>query len=459
MKTTLTEGHVGKLLVRFSLPFLLSAVIQTAYGAVDIFFLGRLASPESIAGVGNGANLLVTVSSLFMGLISGGMILLGQYYGAKDDKNAARTTGNIILLQGTIIVLSVTITLIFGRLLIRFMNVPSRMEGATIGADEEAWNYMRICAIGQIFNMGYGIVSSLLRSLGNSKAPLFFVAISCLTNIILDYIFIGPFNMGASGAAIATVIAQIVSFALSFIYLKIVKLPYKFSIRDIKPDRKILGTITKLGVPISLQTVLNYLSFMIIGRIINEMGLFAAAAHGIVNMVVTFYMIIPMALSAAIGAISAQNIGAGKAERALQSAKLGVAFSMVIAIPCALFASLNPTAVVSILSSDADVIKASAEFLIPFSWDCVFVGFVFVINGLFNGCGLTTFVAVHETVAAFAVRIPLSWALGRIAGATLFHVGIGTPAATFASLIMCVIYYWVKLSRGKLSKLKIVGTD
>ena len=465
MNTSLTEGHVGRLLVRFSLPFLLSALIQTAYSSVDIFFLGRLAQPESLAGASNGANMILTVSSLFMGLITGGMILLGQFYGAKDEKGTAKTTGNVILLQAAFILLSVTITLIFGRLFIRLMNVPARLEGAALGADEEAWNYMRICAIGLIFNMGYSIVSSLLRALGNSKAPLLFVTISCLTNVVLDYIFIGPFKMGASGAAIATVIAQALSLALSLVYLRIVKLPYKFTVRDINPDWKTIGTIARLGIPISLQTVLNFLSFLVIGRIINGMGLFAAAANGIVNNVVNFYMIIPMAIGSALSAISAQNIGAGKTERALQSAKLGVLFSLVIAVPCTLFASFNPTAVVSLLSSDADVIKASAEFLVPFSWDCLFVSFVFVINGLFNGCGFTSFVAIHETVAAFAVRIPLSWLMANIhkipifnvEEASLFHIGIGTPAATLASLIMCVIYYRVKLSKGKLERLQFAG--
>ena len=457
MKTSLTEGNVGRLLVRFSLPFLLSALIQTAYSSVDIFFLGKLAPPESLAGAGNGANLIITVSSLFMGLATGGMILLGQHFGAKDEENTTRTTGNIIIMQATFAVLSVIITLIFGRAFIRLMNVPTRMEGAALGADQEAWNYMRICAIGIIFNTGYSTISSFLRSLGNSKTPLIFVSISCLTNIILDYILIGPYDMGASGAAIATVIAQVVSFVLAFLYIMRKKLPYKFTRHDIRPNFKTLSTIFKLGVPISLQTVLNFLSFLVIGRIINGMGLFAAAANGIVNNVVNFYMIIPMAIGSALSAISAQNLGAGKTERALQSAKLGVLFSLIIAIPCTLFASLNPTSVVSILSSDADVIKSSAEFLIPFSWDCLFVSFVFVINGLFNGCGLTSFVAVHETVAAFAVRIPLSWALSRIAGATLFHIGIATPAATLASLIMCVIYYRVKLSRGKLAQLQIAG--
>jgi putative MATE family efflux protein len=457
MNTSLTEGKVGRLLVRFSLPFLLSSLIQTAYSSVDVFFLGRFASAESLAGAGNGASLNISISSIFMGLAAGGMILLGQYYGGKRDEDCKKTTGNIILIQFLIALLSMLLIFLFGPALIRVMHVPTKVAGAAIGADEEAWNYMRICAVGIIFNTGYSTISSLLRALGNSKTPLIFVSISCLMNIVLDYIFVGPMKMGASGAAIATVIAQVFSFVMSLVYLLIKKLPYRFLPRDIKPDMAVIKTVLRLGIPISLQTVLNFFSFLVIGRIINGIGLFASAANGLVNNVVNFYMIIPMAIGSALSAISAQNLGAGKTDRALQSAKLGILFSLIIAIPCTVFASLYPTKIVSLLSTDPDVIKVSAEFLIPFSWDCLFVSFVFCINGLFNGCGITTFVAVHETAAAFAVRIPLSWALSRIPGATLFHIGIGTPAATLASLIMCVVYYRVKLSGGKLAKLKIAG--
>ncbi|MDR0839616.1 MAG: MATE family efflux transporter [Oscillospiraceae bacterium] len=457
MNASLTEGKVSRLLIRFSLPFLLSSLIQTAYSSVDIFFLGRFAAPESLAGAANGAPLIATVASLFMGLASGGMILLGQFYGGKREEESARTTGNTILLQFVIAILSMTLIFLLGKTFIRLMDVPVRVEGAALGADEEAWNYMRICIVGIIFNTGYGTISSILRALGNSKTPLIFVAISCLMNIVLDYIFVGPLELGASGAAIATVISQICSFGISLVYILRKKLPYRFALRHIRPDWELLGRILKLGIPISLQTVLNVFSFLVIGRIINGMGLFAAAANGIVNNLVNFYMIIPMSIGSALSAISAQNFGAGKPERAIYSAKLGILFSLIIAVPCTIFASLHPTPIVSLLSTDPDVIRASAEFLIPFSWDCLFVSFVFCVNGFFNGCGITSFVAVHETVAAFAVRIPLSWALGRIPGATLFHIGIGTPAATLASLVMCVIYYKVKLAGGKLARLRGAG--
>lgn len=457
MDRSLTEGKVSSLLIRFSLPFLLSSVIQMAYSSVDMIILGRLASPASLAGAGNGASGIMTIMSMFMGLASGGMILLGQYYGAKQNANCAKALGNIIILQAVVVVLVTAISLMAGKLYISMVNVPIEPDKLGLSADAEAWNYMRICVLGLAFQAGYNMVSSLLRSLGNSKMPLIFVSISCAINIVLDYIFVGPLKMGARGAALATIIAQAFSFAISLAYVCGKKLPFHFSMKDIKPNYSVLKTVFKLGIPISLQTVLNLISFIVIAALINKMGLYASAANGIVNNIVNIYMIIPSSIGSALSVISAQNLGAGKAERALEGAKLGILISLIIAIPATIFASLNPTPIVSIIAVDPDVIKASAEFLIPFSWDCLFVSFVFTINGFFNGCGITKFVAIHETVAAFAVRIPLTWALSLVPGATLFHIGIGTPAATLASLIMCLIYYKAKLSGDKLKLLRIAG--
>jgi Na+-driven multidrug efflux pump len=186
-------------------------------------------------------------------------------------------------------------------------------------------------------------------------------------------------------------------------------------------------------------------------------------------------MIIPMAIGSALSAFSAQNIGAGKPERAFSGAKLGVLLSLAFAIPATLVGSLASNSVVSLIVSEdmPELIAASAGFLIPFSWDCLFVSFVFCINGFMNGCGITTFVAVHETVAAFAVRIPLSIALSHVPSAALsalerigltlpesqrlFYVGIGTPAATLASLIMLIVYYRVRLSGGRLARFGTAG--
>jgi putative MATE family efflux protein len=454
---SLTEGKISRLLVRFSLPFLLSSIIQTAYSSVDLIFLGHLASPAAQAGAGNGASLLFTVTGFFLGLTNGGMILLGQYFGAKQHEIAAKATGNIIVVLVGSAIAAGAMVVAAAPMFLRLINMPE--FGVPGGAYEQALGYMRICSCGLLFTMGYGTVSSVLRALGNSKAPLVFVAISCGINIVLDYLFVGPLQWGAPGAAAATVIAQAFSLVISLGYLYKTGLPFRFTLGDIRPDKAVLKTIVRLGLPISLQTVLNMLSFVVIAGIINKLDVSASAANGIVNNLANFYMVIPLSLGSALSAISAQNIGAGKPYRALSATKLGILFSMIVAVPCVLFASLRPEPIVSLLSKDADVIKESARFLIPFSWDCLFVSFVFCINGFFNGCGITTFVAVHELVAAFAVRIPLSWALSLLPNATLFHVGIGTPVATLASLIMCLIYYRLRLSHGKLENLSLTQPE
>ena len=458
MALSLTEGKISTLLIKFSLPFLISSIIQMAYHAVDVMILSWFASPGSLAGAGNGSVLAVSLAGMFFGLASGGMILLGQYYGARQDDNTAKTVGNIIILQAVVALIGTTLVLSLGKLLINITNVPLEPDEIGVDAASEAWNYMRICAFGLVFQAGFNTVSSMLRALGNSKTPLVFICISCTVNISLDLLFVSVFKLGASGAAFATIIAQASSFLIAFVYIYRKRLPFSFSTRNIRPDKGILKTIFRLGVPISLQHVLNTMSFIVIAAIINKMGLFASSANGIVNNIANLFMIIPIAIGSALSAISAQNLGAGKTDRALKSAKIGVLFSMVIAVPSMIFASVKPEVIVSVMTPNPDVLKASAEFLIPFSWDFVLVGFVFCINGFFNGCGITTFVAVHETVAAFAVRIPVSWALTFLPGATLFHVGIGTPAATFASLVMCLVYYKVKLSGGKLAQMKIAGT-
>ena len=455
MQLSLTEGKISSLLIRFSLPFLFASLIQMAYSAVDIVILGWFASPASLAGAGNGANLTMSMMSVFFGFATGGMILLGQHYGAKQYDTAAKTIGNTILLKIAFSILGMILVLLFGKLFIRLINVPLEPDENGLVAATEAWNYMRILSFGLVFQAGYNVVSSILRALGDSKTPMIFITISCSINIVLDIIFVGALKLGAAGAALATIIAQACSCVISVMYVVKKKLPFPFSMKDIRFAASTIKTITRLGIPISLQTLLNMLSFIVIAAIINNMGLYASSANGIVNNIANLFMIIPFAFSSALSAISAQNLGAGKPERAFKSAKLGILFSLIIAIPATLAASLFPEVIVKLVSPNSDVIHASALFLIPFSWDFLFVSFVFCINGFFNGCGITTFVAIHELVAAFLVRIPLSWAFSRIPGSTLFHVGIGTPAATLASLLMCLVYYKVKLSGDKLVRLKI----
>jgi putative MATE family efflux protein len=305
--------------------------------------------------------------------------------------------------------------------------------------------------------MGYSLISSILRSLGNSKAPFYFVLISCLVNIALDYIFVGLLSMAAAGAALATVIAQTLSFVISLFYIIKKKLPFPFSIKNVKPDFSMIKRILKIGIPVSLQSSLNVVSFLVIMMIANSMGLFVSAATSVVFSIANLLLIIPVAFGSAIAAITAQNIGAKKPERALKSMWLGLLISLVVLVPIFIVMAIFPKQVVGIISSDPDVIRESVRFLYPNIMDSIFVCFIFCMYGFFNGCGKTMFVMLSETLAAFLVRIPVSYLMKvLIADSTIFHVGLGTPIASAVTFIACIIYMFMKFSGKKLQQIEVV---
>lgn len=441
---SLSDGNVLKVLIQFALPFLLSGFMQMAYSSVDVFFIGRFASAGAVSGVSQGLMINAVVTYIFLGIAMGGTIILGQSVGAKNDKRSATVTGNIISLSVIAVIITTLILSFFGSWIIKVMQVPPEAVG-------EAQDYLNVCICGLTFVMGYNVVSSVLRSLGDSKAPFWFIVISSLLNILLDYIFVGVLKLSAKGAALATVTAQGVSFILSLIYIKVKGLPFPFNAREIIPNKSMIWEILKVGIPISLQSTLNNLSFMIVGALINSMGVFVSAANSIVGTITGLCMIVPMSFQSAVSAITAQNIGAGQPQRAKRTLKYGVIISFIFSLVFVLVVTFWPQAVVGILTKDPDVIRESVRYLYPYSWDCLIVPFVFCFNGFFNGCGKTLFAMVQEALAAFCVRIPASILLKvLIPNATIFHVGIGTPLASLASAIACIIYFRKRFSDDKL---------
>ena len=436
-------------MIKFALPFLLANLVQMAYSTVDVYFIGKYASVGAVAGVYQGVMINAVVTYLFLGITTGGTILLGQYVGAKEKDKAAQALGNIILICLASVVIVTFILQFAGKQLLTWMQVPPEAFG-------ESWNYLQVCVYGLIFVMGYNVVSSVLRSLGDSNAPFVFVLIASIMNVGLDYVFVGILRMAARGAAVATIISQGFSFLLALIYIRKKGLPFEFSLKYVIPKKEMISNVLKVGIPISMQSTLNNLSFVIVGAIINSMGVYVSAGTSVVGTITSFCMMIPMSLSSAISAITAQNIGAKKPERAVKTLWYGILLCLAVAIPFVLVFTFWPEAVVGILNKDPNVITEAVRYMYPYSWDCIFVCFVFCFNGFFNGCGKTLFAMLQEGLSAFIVRIPVSIIMKTlIVNATIFHVGIGTPAASLASAIACIIYYRSSFTKDKLEKIEI----
>ncbi len=306
------EGPILPALTRFSLPILLALILQALYGAVDLWAVGTFCGAADVSAVSTGSQTMLIVTGLVAGLSMGTTVLLGQKIGQNDGRGAARViTTSLWIFLGLAILLSI-ITVLAAKAIASIMNAPPE-------AFEKTVHYIRICGAGSIFIVGYNLISAIFRGMGNSKAPLFFVAVACITNIIGDIALIKIFHMGTEGVAIATIAAQAVSVLLSAVMIKRKGLPFPLSRSTIPPDRKTALSVIRLGSPIALQDMCNEISYLILLGFVNALGVTISAGVGIAEKLVMFMLLIPMSYMQAISAFVAQNSGAGQNERAVKN--------------------------------------------------------------------------------------------------------------------------------------------
>ena len=430
----LTEGKVLPTLIKFAIPFLLANLLQSLYGAVDLLVVGQFAESAGVSAVATGSQIMQTITGIVIGLTTGGTVLIGQYIGAKKEKDAAETVGTMVILFAAVGIVFTLMMIILARPVSILMHAPAEALIQTV-------HYVFLCSCGIIFIVGYNMVSGILRGIGDSKTPLYFVLIACISNIIFDLVLVALFKMGAAGAAIATTLSQAISLVLAVIYLSRKGFKFKFTKKHIKFDKKKSMKVINLGMPIALQDALINVSFLVITVIVNSMGLVASAALGVTERIIVFAMLPPMAFSAAIATMTAQNIGAAKVERAKKCLKDGIIISFITGTVICILCQIVPETFAGVFSRDAEVIQSAALYLRSYSVDCIMVAFIFCFNGFFNGCGKSFFSMAHSIAAAFIFRIPVSFFFSHMAGVTMFHMGIASPLASFFSIICCTIYY------------------
>lgn len=286
----------------FALPYMFSNLLQVFYGSADLFVVGQFGHTFDVSGVSIGSQAMALITNLVLGLTTGVTVLLGQYLGSKSYRDLSKTIGGAIVLF-LIIALGLTFVMLsFNNEITLLMNTPKE-------AIEATKSYLSICSAGIIFIVGYNVVSSILRGLGDSKTPLLFVFIACMINIVVDFVLVGYFHMGAKGAAIATVSAQGFSFLFALVYLCKNGIGYSFYKEDICFS-KYIQKIMQIAFPLGLQSVLVNISFLIITIIANQMGLIASASLGVVEKLMGFLMLPAIALGSALASLIALNVGA-----------------------------------------------------------------------------------------------------------------------------------------------------
>lgn len=428
-----TEGKILSPLLKFIIPILAALFLQTMYGAVDLLIVGRFGNAADVSAVSTGSQIMQVITLAITGLTMGITILIGQKLGEGRRKEAGNVVGSGISIFAVISVITTILFVAFAPSVAKSMQTPAEAFDSTV-------TYLRICCAGLVFIIAYNVIGGVFRGLGDSKTPLMTVLIACIVNIVADLIFVGVFKMAATGAALATVLAQTVSVVLSLIIITRRGLPFEFDLKSIKFHKGLTSQILKFGAPIALQDLLVQVSFLVILMIGNSMGVTQSAGMGIAEKLVGFIMLMPSAFSQAVSAFVAQNFGARKYDRAKKALLCAVATSLVCGVFMFYLSFFHGNLLSGIFSTDEAVIMASWDYLKAYGIDCLFTAILFCMVGFFNGCGRTTFVMIQGIVGAFLVRIPVSLLMSKIEPVSLFNVGLATPTSTVVQIILCIGY-------------------
>ena len=433
------SGPICPPLVQFALPLMLSLLLQALYGGVDLAVVGQFSPTESVAAVATGSQMMQTATVIVTGLTMGVTVLLGKAIGAGDKDMAGCVVAGQIRLFTFVAVGMTLVMVVIAPQAARFMNVPESAVPETV-------RYVRICSGGMVFITAYNAISGIFRGIGNSRSPFLFVSIACAVNVVLDLLFVGVFHLDASGAALATVIAQAVSVFFSVWYMRRHLLPFRIT-RDSFRQKGAVRNILKVGMPIAFQDFLVNVSFLIITSIVNTLGLVAAAGIGVSEKLFVFLSIVPMAFMSALSAFVAQNMGAGKPERAVRALFIAQGISFSFGVVMFLLTFFAGGELGAFFDNDPAVVEATAAYMRGSSFEYLMIPLTFCFLGYFNGREHTTFVMIQGLASAFLVRIPVSYFLSRLPDTGMFLISLAVPISGLVNILLCVV--WFLALRGK----------
>ncbi|WP_337611735.1 MATE family efflux transporter [Anaerotignum faecicola] len=445
MERNLTTGSVGKNILIFSLPYLLSYFLQTLYGMADLFIIGQFDGVASTTAVSIGSQVMHMLTVMLVGLAMGTTVSIARAVGGRNHKQVSENVGNTVtLFFGLSIVLTVVLLLLV-RPIVGVMSTPAEAVDGTVA-------YLTICFLGIPFITAYNIISSIFRGMGDSKSPMYFIAIACAANIMLDYLFIGALGFGPAGAALGTTLAQTISVAVS-LFMILRRKSISLSKGDFHPRRSVVGQILQIGVPVALQDGLIQIAFIVITIIANRRGLNDAAAVGIVEKIIGFVFLVPSSMLSTVSALGAQNIGAGKPERAVQTLRYAICITVGFGLCVCIGVQLCAEQLVALFTDrqaagGAEVIRFGGQYLRSYILDCVFAGIHFSFSGYFCACGKSVLSFLHNISSVVLVRVPGSYLASMLFPDTLFPMGLASAGGSLLSVMLCILFY-LKFCRGK----------
>lgn len=445
MQKDLTKGNALKNIITFSLPFLLSNFLQTFYGMADLFIVGQYNDAASLSGVSVGSQVMHMLTVMIVGLAMGATVMIGRYVGEKKEKDKRMVIGNTIII---FMVVSLSLTVILMLLINPIINIMLTPAEAI----QETKLYLTICFIGIPFITAYNVISSIFRGLGDSKSPMYFVAVACFFNIVLDYLFIGYFEMHAMGAALGTVLSQFISVIIALITI-IKKKIIVIKKENLHLHKPVIADIFKIGFPICIQDGLIQISFIIITVIANSRGVNIAAAVGVVEKIIGFLFLVPSSMLSAISAICAQCIGTNMHKRAAKTLQYGCLIALFFGIFFTVICQYVSKPIISLFTDEAIVIMYGSQYLKSYVADCIFAAVSFSFSGFLTAYGYSIISFIHNLISIILVRVPGVYLASKIYPDTLFPMGLASPLGSLLSAVICIIVYWYLKKRKRFGDL------
>ncbi len=428
----MTEGKEGKLILQFALPMLAGSLFQQFYNIVDSIIVGNFIGKEALAAVGAAFPVIFVLISMIIGLASGITVIISQYFGAKDFNSVSRAIDTMYISLFFASIITTVAGIIFSKDIFILLNLPEEVMPMAL-------DYLNTYLLGTIAFFVFNGTSAILRGMGDSKTPLYFLIISTLTNIGLDLLFVIVFGWEVKGVALATVISQAGALVTAILYLNRYHKIINIKIRKLVFDKEILRHGLRIGLPTGFQQTFVSLGIMAIMSVVNTFGTDVIAAFSVASRLDAIATIPAMIMAQALATFVGQNLGANKSYR-VRSGLLSTIFQTTIV-------TIATTAIVisfgdlfmDAFTNDPAVIKIGSEYLTIVSLFYIVFAFMFTFNGVMRGAGDTFVPMIFTLISLWLVRVPFAVLLSKHFGET--GIWWSFPMGWGVGLIMSWIYY------------------
>lgn len=428
----LTEGNEGKLIFQFAAPMLLGSLFQQLFSVVDSIVVGNYIGKEALAAVGASFPIIFVMVSMIIGIVMGTTVVIAQYFGAKDLVKVRRAIDTMYVYSTVAGIIATIAGILLAEPILRLLGLPEEIMPMAV-------LYLKVYMSGMIIFFGFNGTSAVLRGLGDSKTPLYFLIIATVANMILVVLFVGYFNWGVAGAAGATLLANAIAFGLAIYWLNKTHKVIRIQIGGLHFDREVFRQSIRIGLPTGIQQTLVALGAMALMGIVNTFGTNVIAGYSVASRLDMLATVPAMSFSQALSTFVGQNIGANKMERIRSGLVSTIKMSGIVTIVTTAVIILFGHFIMDLFTNDRDVIRIGDQYLTIVSLFYFLFNMMFIYTGLMRGAGDTLIPMFFSLLSLWIIRIPLAYFLaGRIG---VQGVWWSIPAGWLVGMVLAFFYY------------------